>query len=156
MADPADSAGLARKLGITLGCSIWLLDAPAPSAALLRSVCPPDVALTETEADEADESGNGLERFDLIFLWPQRLDGLTERLAALQWRIVPSGAIWLMLPKKAVARQRGIAFSWEEMQAAALQTDLVDNKGATFSDEEYGTRFVLRRDRRQRYAGPQI
>ena len=77
MADySADPAGLARKLGVTPGCSIWLLDAPAPSAALLRSVCPPDVALTETEAGE---SGNGQERFDLIFLWPQRLDGLTER-----------------------------------------------------------------------------
>ena len=148
MADySADPAGLARKLGVTPGCSIWLLDAPAPSAALLRSICPPDVALTET-----GESVNGQERFDLIFLWPQRLDGLTERLAVLQWRITPSGAIWLMLPKKAVARRRGITFSWEEMQAAALQTDLVDNKVAAFSDEEYGTRFVLRRDRRPRYA----
>ena len=152
MADySADPAGLARKLGITLGCSICVLDAPAPSAALLRSACPPDVALTETEVGE---SGNGQERFDLIFLWPQRLDGLTERLAVLQWRITPSGAIWLMLPKKAVARRRGITFSWEEMQAAALQTDLVDNKVAAFSDEEHGTRFVLRRERRHLYTTP--
>ena len=151
-----DPAGLARKLGVTPGCSIWLLDVPAPSTALLRSVCPPDVTLVEAHMSEteADESDNGHERFDLIFLWPQRLDGLTERLAALQWRIVPSGAIWLMLPKKAVARRRRIAFSWEEMQAAALQTDLVDNKVATFSEEEYGTRFVLRRDRRQLYTAP--
>jgi hypothetical protein len=144
-----DPTGLARKLGITPGCSIWLLDAPAPSAALLQSICPPDVALTET-----GESDNGQERFDLIFLWPQRLDGLTERLGALQWRIVPNGAIWLMLPKKVFARRRGITFSWEEMQAAALQTDLVDNKVAAFSDEEYGTRFVLRRDRRHLYTTP--
>ena len=145
----ADLSGLARKLGVTPGCSIWLLDAPAPSATFLRNVCPPGVTLVESAESGSDEVH---ERYDLIFLWPQQIDGLAERFAALQWRIVPDGAIWVMLLKKAVARKRSVSFTWEETQAAALQTDLVDNKGAAFSGEEYGTRFVLRRDRRPRYA----
>lgn len=145
----AGNADLARKLGIAPGCSIWLLDAPAPSAALLRNVCPPGATLIEGAEFGPDDSH---ERYDLIFLWPQRIEGLAEQFAALQWRIVPDGAIWVVLLKKAVARKRGVSLTWEETQAAALQTNLVDNKVAAFSDEEYGTRFVLRRDRRPFYA----
>ncbi|HEY7341481.1 MAG TPA: hypothetical protein VH591_11405 [Ktedonobacterales bacterium] len=140
----SDTSNLTRKLGIVPGGSILLLDAPAPSAALLRDACPPGV--TVTDADDGET------RFDLIFLWLQAADGLAERFAALQWRIMPDGAIWVMLLKKPVARQRGVTLTWETMQTAALQTDLVDNKGASFSDEEYGTRFVIRRERRPAYA----
>lgn len=142
---------LTRKFGLQPGSSVLLLDAPPPTAALLRDACPPGVTLVERE-----EQGEDSVRHDLIFLWLERagsLDGLAERLAGLQWRIVPDGAIWVMLLKKPVASQRGITLTWEEMQAAALQTDLVDNKIATFSDDEYGTRFVIRRDRRAVYMG---
>jgi hypothetical protein len=142
----SDASNLARKLGLVSGCSILLLDAPAPSAALLHDACPAGVTVAEADA--------GVEGYDLIFLWLRAADGLVERFAALQWRIVPDGAIWVMLLKKPVARKRGVTLTWEEMQAAALQTDLVDNKIASFSDEEYGTRFVIRRDRRPAYATP--
>lgn len=142
----AERADLARKFGLVPGCSVALLDAPAPSVALLRDISPTGVTLTE-----ADDAGLGEGRYDLIFLWPQTLDGLAGRFAALQWRIVPDGAIWVMLLKKPVARKQGIVFTWEDVQAAALATDLVDNKIATFSDEEYGTRFVIRRERRPLY-----
>jgi hypothetical protein len=148
----ADNAGLARKLGITPDCSIWVIDAPAPSAALLRDACPPGITLIEAAESGADD---GHHRYGLIFLWPRQLDGLAERFAALQWRILSDGAIWVMLLKKAVARKRGVSLTWEEMQTTALQTDLVDNKVAAFSGEEYGTRFVLRRDRRSLYAAPE-
>jgi hypothetical protein len=142
----SDTSNLARKLGLVPGCSILLLDAPAPSASLLRDICPPGVMVADTD--------DGADRYDLIFLWLRSADGLTERFAALQWRIVPNGAIWAMLLKKPIARKNGVTLTWEQMQAAALQTDLVDNKGAMFSDEEYGTRFVIRRDRRSSYATP--
>lgn len=137
----SDTLNLARKLGIVPGRSILLLDAPAPSAALLRDACPPGVTVAEVD--------DGADRYDLIFLWLRAADGLVERFAALQWRIVSNGAIWVMLLKKPIARKRGVTLTWEEMQTAALQTDLVDNKGASFSDEEYGTRFVIRRERRR-------
>jgi hypothetical protein len=142
----SDTPNLARKLGIVPGLTILLLDAPAPSATLLRDACPPGVTVADADDGEA--------RYDLIFLWPQAAAGLAEQFAALQWRIVPDGAIWAMLLKKPIARMRGVTLTWEAMQAAALQTDLVDNKIASFSDEEYGTRFVIRRERRPSYAAP--
>ncbi|HEX5546712.1 MAG TPA: hypothetical protein VFX24_04830 [Ktedonobacterales bacterium] len=142
----SDTSNLARKLGIAPGCSILLLDAPAPSAALLRDACPPGVTMADSD--------NGADRYDLIFLWLRSADGLAEQFAALQWRIEPDGTIWAMLLKKPVARKRGVTLTWDQMQAAALQTDLVDNKIASFSYEEYGTRFVLRRERRPAYATP--
>ncbi len=64
---------------------------------------------------------------------------------------MPNGAVWAGIPKQRIARQRGLTLTWEEMQAAALQTDLVDNKGASISDEEYATRFVIRKDQRASY-----
>ena len=108
----SETPNLARKLGIVPGCSLLLLDAPAPSAALLRDACPPGVTIAGTDDGET--------RYDLIFLWLRSDGGLAERFAALQWRIVPDGAIWVMLLKKPVARKRGVTLTWEEMQAAAL------------------------------------
>ncbi len=143
----AEVANLARKFGIVPGCSLLLIDAPAPSAALLREACPPGVLLAEAEIATQND-----ERHDLIFLWPQSAADLAARFAALQWRIVPDGAIWVLLLKQPIARRRGVTLTWDAMQTAALQTDLVDNKVATFSTEEYGTRFVIRRERRLAYA----
>ncbi|HEU4782366.1 MAG TPA: hypothetical protein VFS83_03405 [Ktedonobacterales bacterium] len=142
----SDTSNLARKLGLAPGCSILLLDAPTPTAALLRDVCPPGVTVAEVD--------DGADRYDLIFLWLRAADGLAERFGALQWRIMPDGAIWAMLLKKSVALTRGVTLTWEQMQTAALQTDLVDNKIASVSDEEYGTRFVIRRERRSMYTTP--
>ena len=79
------------------------------------------------------------------------VDGLTERFARLARVISVEGAVWAVLPNKRHASQRGISFSWEQMQAAGLRTDLVDNKIVSLSPEEYATRFVIRKDRRARY-----
>ena len=40
----------------------------------------------------------------------------------------------------------------EEMQAGGLQTDLVDNKVCSVTSKDYGTRFVIRKEHRSRYA----
>jgi hypothetical protein len=132
-------ASLAQKLGLRPEQRICLLDATPASAALIRAAAPPE-CMFASELNDAP--------YDQIFCWPVELTGLAERFALLQRRIVPNGAIWVVLPKQPVARRRGITLTWEQMQAAALTTDLVDNKGATVSDEEYATRFVIRRDRR--------
>jgi hypothetical protein len=132
-------ADLARKLGAQSGTSICLLDPTPETEAILRAACGGDLALdTALTAD----------RYDLIFLWPRALDGFAARLAELSRHIVPEGAIWDVMPKKAIALKRGLGLTWDEMQAAALTTDLVDNKIASISDEEYGTRFVIRKERR--------
>jgi hypothetical protein len=136
---------LAIKLGLRPGQLVRLLEAPADAAQLLAEIAPPGV---EISIEEAWEDAH---RYDLLFFWPRSLDGLTERFSTLQQHIVPDGAIWVVMPKKAFAARRGIAFTWEQMQAAALATDLVDNKGASFSAEEYATRLVIRREARQKY-----
>ena len=133
---------LARKLGIKPGHIVCLLDAPADSADILRQACPPDARL-----HDAPYAG----RCDILLFWPARMAGLAERFAELQRRIVPAGAIWAVIPKKPFARVRGVELSWEALQAAGLQTDLVDNKIASLSDQEYATRFVIRKERRSAY-----
>ena len=136
-------AGLARKLGIKSGHVVCLLNAPAEAAALLRQECPEEVSFSDT-----------LERgpYNVILFWPTQLAGLSDRFAQLQRHIVPDGAIWAVIPKKPFARVRGVDFSWSDVQEAALRTDLVDNKVATLSEEEYATRFVIRKDRRGKHA----
>ena len=134
---------LAKKLGIKPGHRVYLLDAPPESAALLREACPPGAQLYD-----APFTG----RCDILLFWPSTLEGLVERFAQLQRQIVPDGAIWAVIPKKPFARARGLALTWEALQVAGLQTDLVDNKIASLSAEEYTTRFVIRKEHRSRYA----
>jgi hypothetical protein len=136
-------ADLAKKLGIKSGHVVCLLNAPREAVALLRQECPEDVSFSDTL-----EQGP----YDVILFWPTQLAGLSARFAQLQRRIVPDGAIWAVIPKKPFARTRGIDFGWSDVQGAALQTDLVDNKVATLSEKEYATRFVIRKDRRGNYA----
>jgi hypothetical protein len=136
-------AGLAKKLGIKSGQVVCLLNAPSEAATLIRQECPEEVSFSDTL-----ERG----RYDVIMFWPTHLAGLADRFAQLQRHIVPGGAIWAVIPKKPFARSRGIDFNWSELQKAALRTDLVDNKIASLSEEEYATRFVIRKDRRGEYA----
>jgi len=132
---------LARKLGIRAGDPVCLIGANEEAEAALRSELPEGVHLTRDLRER---------RFPTILFWPTELSGLTERFKELQACILPNGAVWAVMPKKAFAQARGIDFSWSQMQAAALQTDLVDNKEASFSAQEYATRFVIRKDRREK------
>jgi|ERR1051326_5015159 hypothetical protein len=134
-------AELATKLGIKPGYKVALLERPAALTTQLEQACP--------GAEFYDSLSDA--PFEVLLFWPTSLEGLAETFAQLQRQIVPDGAIWAVIPKQRIARVRGLTFTWEEMQAAGLQTDLVDNKVASVSDEEYGTRFVIRKDRRSTY-----
>jgi hypothetical protein len=131
--------GLARKLGLAPGQAICLLGASEAGARAVRRACPSGAAVTE-------KLGRGL--FDVILFWPRRRRDLGPSFARLQRRIRPDGAIWAVIPKKAAPESRALDFGWDELQAAGLTTDLVDNKIASITDREYGTRFVIRKDRR--------
>jgi hypothetical protein len=135
-------SSLAQKLGIKPGVHLRLINAPAEAAQQIREACPPGAEILEGQPDI---------RYDLIFYWPTRRAELVEAFQQLQSQITPDGAVWAVIPKKQFARQRGIDFSWEELQAAGLQTDLVDNKIASITGEDYGTRFVIRKIRRSGY-----
>ena len=74
--------------------------------------------------------------------------------ADLQRRLRPDGKLWIVLPKKVYAEATGFPHTWDEVQRAALKTDLVDNKVAAFSDELTAVRFVIRLTRRARASGP--
>jgi len=137
-------ASLAQKLGLKPGQTICMLEATPETAQVIRAACAEDVVGDVTITESLHSAP-----FDMIFYWPHEIAGLAERFAALQRQIVSNGAIWVVLPKKAIARQRGLTLTWEEMQLAALTTDLVDNKNANMTDEEYGTRFVIRKERRR-------
>lgn len=134
-------AELASKLSIKPGYKVALLGASAELRAALEQAYP---------AAEFFDSLSAAP-YEIILFWPTQLAGLADTFAQLQRQIVPDGAVWAVIPRQRIARQRGMALTWEEMQAAGLQTDLVDNKIASISDEEYATRFVIRKDRRARY-----
>ena len=134
---------LAKKLGILPGDRVCLLDAPPGAVETLRDEFPPEITLLKMLGEELN---------DVILFWPHELDGFSARLRSLQFHIRPQGAIWVVMPKKKYARASGIDFAWEGMQAAGLQNDLVDNKVVSLSEQDYGTRFVIRKERRYKYA----
>jgi hypothetical protein len=129
-------AELAQKLGLREGQLICLLEQPAEAIHLLLDIMPSFVNIHTSL-----ESSNS----DLILVWPVKLEGLAERFARLQAVLHPAGAIWAVMPRQKYARQRGIEYSWDQLQAAALTTDLVDNKTASFNEQDYATRFVTRK-----------
>jgi len=138
---PAASVGLARKLGLQPGMRVVLLGAPPEAAQAIRGCAPAGVVWRR-------RLGTG--GLDLIFFWPRATTGLERTFARLQRALVPDGAIWAVMPKKAFAAARGVSFGWEQLQAEGLLGDLVDNKIASITASDYGTRFVIRRARRPR------
>ena len=136
MTGPSD---LVRKLGIKPGQTVCILGATSSQIAdLLRQQCPV-LKIFDTLDDQ---------RFDLIFFWPQTADDLATRFVELQRHLVPDGVIWAIIQKRSSDAAQDASFGWREVQAAALTTDLVDNKVVSLSDTEYAARFVIRKSRR--------
>lgn len=136
---PQPDRDLERKLGLRPGMRVVLVQIPAPMETLLRRRAPPGIVWSRRL---------GRARVDMIFYMPRRRAELGATWPRLEGQINPDGAIWAIVPRKVVAESRGLDFRWEDVQAAALKTDLVDNKDASLTDEEYATRFVLRRSAR--------
>jgi hypothetical protein len=130
---------LAKKLGVQPGDTICLLGAPPEAEVAIREATPDGVRFF----DALESKG-----YHLILFWPVSAAGLVEHFASYQDRILPEGAIWAVIPKKKYAARRGVSLTWEELQTAGLATDLVDNKVVTITSEDYGTRFVIRKERR--------
>jgi len=133
------TSDLTRKLGLRPGLAVCVLQGPADVVTAIRQACPRGARWRRAL---------GATKFDLIFFWPRAKTGLAEEFARLQSHLQPNGAIWAVLPKKAMAAQRGVRLTWEEMQSEGLRGDLVDNKDASITSTDYGTRFVIRKERR--------
>lgn len=136
------ASSLAKKFGIQPGHQVLLLNPPEDAIEILSPELPEGTALLLETAEQ---------KVDIILFWPQTAHQLAQQFAELQMEIAPDGAVWALIPKKKFAKKRGIDFTWEAMQAAGLETDLVDNKVASFSDQDYGTRFVIRKVLRDKY-----
>ena len=129
------AAELAKKLGLRPGQRIRLIGAPPSAAARIREAGASVRCVRSPNAAE-------------VFWWPQDIEDLACKMAKLQRRLASDGSLWIVMPKKAFAPARRIAYSWEAMQAEGLKRDFVDNKVASIDDQDYGTRFVLRKERR--------
>jgi hypothetical protein len=92
---------------------------------------------------------NGRSKVDIILVWLQPKDDLRKVFDRLEAQIRPDGAIWAVIPKKSALQKGEAAVEWAAVQAAGLASGrLVDNKELRFDDCYYGTRFVVRRERR--------
>ena len=67
----------------------------------------------------------------------------------LENRLIPSGALWTVFPKKPFMGELGFPFAWIEVQKAGLAAGLVDNKIAAFSPRLTSIRFVIPLARRK-------
>lgn len=131
-----------RKLGIAPEQRILLRHSPKAFLEELKSRLMPGSRLTTRFSPRA--------KYDLIFDWLSPDVNLNEFFERMQNSLVQNGALWVIIPNQRAAKARGVRYNWNAIIAAALKTKLVDNKTLSFSTEEYGTRFVIRRVFRNR------
>ena len=133
---PAASRSFAAKLGIgpSPGQSLVVLEPPADFLPLLDQGLVPGVTVSAALPEDGP--------CDVIVFWAWQREGLRERFERLRSRLKPGGALWAVIAKSGQAPAG--APDWRELQEAGLAAGLVDNKTLTFSEREYGTRFVLR------------
>ncbi len=127
---------LARKLGIKEDHLVVILNGKGDALEKVLQAMPPSVRVS-SQLSSPDSP-------DIVLYWPQPGEDMEATFQRLRQAIKPNGSIWAIIPKKAVATKRGVKLDWNEIVAAALKTGLVDNKDATITSEEYGTRFVIR------------
>lgn len=134
---PSDFIG---KLGVKPGHLVSLLNAPGFIGPLFAALLP-DVKLTEGVPPD--------DQPDVVLFWPDDETDLAEAFKDLRWKIKPDGAVWAVIPKKPVADKKGPRIYFDRLLTEVLPTGLVDNKTLTFSEEEYGVRFVVRKQLRK-------
>jgi len=130
-----------------MGFRVLLADPPAGFPEQLAAAAP-DVEFRDLAAARADWP------HDAAMWWPTRADAFGERLDRLSRRIRVDGALWVVMPKKALAASFGVGLTWDEMQRAALASgDFVDTKTVSLGPTHYATRFVVRANRRKARGG---
>ena len=145
-----------RKLGVKPEQRLGLVRAPADWVRTLRqthATLRPSGAAQDKQAQGGDiaawASVAKAGRADVILAWLAPKDDLRKTFDALETKIPSDGAIWAVIVKRGALAKGEVAVNWLEMQAAGLASGrLVDNKELRFDDRYYGTRFVVRRERR--------
>ncbi|MCH8298944.1 MAG: hypothetical protein IIC39_00165 [Candidatus Marinimicrobia bacterium] len=128
------------KLGIKPGQTVAVIDSDNKLFRKLSLEAPQGVTLQKRIL------GSKVDMI-LVRLWePTNYRHLFQRL---QNAITNDGSIWAVIPKKPTALAKGIGVFRDELVEEVLKTDLVDNKTLSITEEEYGIRFVIRRDQRK-------
>jgi len=123
---------LPKKLGITKGSTLALIEAPPGVVDGL----PSGVTVKHQARGSADV---------VVAFFTQRA-AFERRVGALAKMIFPSGGLWIAWPKRA----SGVETTMDEhvVRAAALPLGLVDNKICAIDETWSGLRVVWRRERR--------
>lgn len=132
-----DGPELVRKLGIKAGHHLFVRRECADLLAVIRPNLPADVTVLPPRRKPVN--------VDVAILRPVKGDLTALFEEARSW-IVPNGSVWVVVKRKPY--RQGPDVSFEDAQAAALPTGLVDNKECTVSDTEYATRYVIRKELR--------
>lgn len=130
-----------EKIGVTSGQKILVHRAPKQFTQELRDQSPPDTMVSTRLTTRA--------QYDLIFHFAAPDEDFDRFFAAMEKVLKPDGALWVVIPKQKQAKLLGYLYDWDGMLKHALETTLVDNKTLTFSPDEYGTRFVIRKEFRK-------
>jgi hypothetical protein len=123
---------LPKKLGIKTGSTVALFDAPE---GFLESLEPGSTGFTV-----------GAENADVIVLFAEWEERLTELLKVAVPAMKVNGGLWIGWPKKASKVPTDI--TEDRLRDILLPTGLVDNKVCAIDEKWSGLRFVWRLDRR--------
>ena len=130
-----------KKLGLTAGQKILVHRAPKSFTQELRDQALPDTLISTRLTTRT--------QYDIIFHFTAPDDALDTLFAEMEHVLKPDGALWIVMPKQKQAQALGYLYDWNMLIARALETTLVDNKTLSFSPDEYGTRFVIRKEHRK-------
>ncbi|MBI4304259.1 MAG: DUF3052 family protein [Chloroflexi bacterium] len=125
---------LSSKLGIKPGSTVSLIRPNPETLSQIRQGSNINTFIDRIEKDS-----------DVILYWYDPTEDIREKMLELQSQIRPNGRIWVIIPKKEVAKKQHLDIDWNQMQGEILKTHLVDNKVASINGEEYGTQFVIRK-----------
>ena len=128
----------AQQLGIKPGAAATTLNAPEAFRAALNRGMPDEARFIDAGRISMFDS-------NVTVYWPEDMDDLKE---TVNWRVqdqsTPITGFWVVIPKKPVAELRESDLLFDDILNLVLPSGLVDNKILTFSEEEYGIRFVPR------------
>ena len=130
-----------KKLGIVAEQKILVHRAPKAFTQELRDRVPPDTRVATRHTSRT--------RYDVILQFAAPDENFDALFQDLQRALETNGALWVIIPNQKAAKRLGVHYDWDAMLASALKTTLVDNKTLSFSPDEYGTRFVIRREYRE-------
>jgi hypothetical protein len=126
---------LPRKLGITPGATVVLVDAPPGFESELEPL--PDGVEIGRELREGTA---------VALLFVTRRQQLEERFGEVAAHLQPAGGLWVAWPKKSSKVPTDV--TEDVLREVGLPTGWVDNKVCAVTEVWSGLRFVLRREHR--------